>query len=93
MISELPKTGPMSGSTDVQAYGGPMMGDTLTFQVSPSHLLDQPPKTYKQHVLMSKTQAVSSLDHTAPNHQHSRSWTQSQRQAIAGVIGRDLLGE
>ena len=63
MISELPNTGPMSGSTAVQAYGGPMMGDTLTFQVSPSHLLDQPPKRYKQQVLMSNTHAVSSLQH------------------------------
>lgn len=69
IISELPKTGPVSGSTDVQAYGGPMMGDTLTFQVSPSHLLDQPPKTYRQHVLMSNTQAVSSLQHTIANDQ------------------------
>ena len=38
-----------------------MIGDTLTFQVSPSHRFDQPPKTYRQQVLMSKTQSVSSL--------------------------------
>ena len=45
-----------------------MMGDTLTFQVSPNHLLDQPPKRYMQHVLMSNTQAVSSLQRMIRNH-------------------------
>ena len=46
-----------------------MMGDTLTFQVSPSHLFDQPPKRYKQQVLMSNTQAVSSLQRIIRNGQ------------------------
>ena len=38
-----------------------MMADTLAFQVSPSHLPDQPPKMTRQQVFTSKIQAESSL--------------------------------
>ena len=40
-----------------------MMADTLAFQVSPSHLPDQPPKMTRQQVFTSKIQAESSLHH------------------------------
>ena len=40
-----------------------MMADTLAFQVSPSHLPDQPPKMTRQQVFKSKIQAESSLQH------------------------------
>ena len=38
-----------------------MMADTLAFQVSPSHLPDQPPKMTRQQVFTSKIHAESSL--------------------------------
>ena len=60
VISVSPNTGPMSGSTLNTAYGGPMMGDTLSCHVSPSQRLDHPPNIKILHVFGSYVIAASS---------------------------------